>query len=434
LGIDRSALSPALQRKIVYAGTNNVSFAQGSADLAEFMDLAVDPKQIERVTERIGAERCAGRDAEVARYLALPLTERKDKPADVVAPAVAVVGVDGGRLQIRSEGAAAANAATGATAAEALPPDDKHGGTHWREDKIGLLMTMTSAEQASDPCPQVPSAFVDPTRIVKLARELKTKKSARGESAQHELAGEADTPEQAEQVLQEEGRKVQWQPPEVQEKHLAATRQPWSVFGPLVAQQAWQLGFFQAARRAFVGDGAENVWTLWRNHFSSFVPILDIIHALSYLFAAALAGRPFAEGWTCYVRWITWVWQGDVEKVIAELAQRQAELGSPQEGDGETHPRLVVSTALGYLQKHKDKMRYPDYRRRGLPITSSYVESAVKQFNQRVKGTEKFWTEQGAEALLQLRADYLGTTDVLTVFWQDRQDSATGQTHYAQAA
>ena len=42
-----------------------------------------------------------------------------------------------------------------------------------------------------------------------------------------------------------------------------------------------------------------------------------------------------------------------------------------------------MSTALGYLQNHKDKMRYPEYRRRGLPITSAYVESAVKQFNER---------------------------------------------------
>jgi hypothetical protein len=434
LGIDRTELSPALQRKIVYAGTNNVSFAKGSADLAELMDLAADPKQIERVTERIGAERCAGRDAEVARYVALPLTERKDKPAGVVAPAVAVVGVDGGRLQIRSAGAASASAGAGAEAAEALPPDDKHGGKHWREDKIGVLMTMTSEEKASAPCPQVPSAFVDPTRIVKLARELKTKKSASVESAAHESVQETNAPEEVEQVLREEGRKVEWQPPEVKEKNLTATRQPWAVFGPMVALQAWKMGFFKAARQAFVGDGAENVWTLWRNYFSSFVPILDIIHAISYLFAAALAGRPFVAGWRCYVRWVTWVWQGEVEKVIAELAQRQAELGSPQEGDGETHPRVVVGTALGYLQKHKDKMRYPDYRRRGLPITSSYVESAVKQFNQRVKGTEKFWTEPGAEALLQLRADYLGTTDIFTAFWQDRQDSATGQPNYAQAA
>ena len=68
---------------------------------------------------------------------------------------------------------------------------------------------------------------------------------------------------------------------------------------------------------------------------------------------------------------MTWVWKGEVEKVIAELAQRQAELGASQEGDGETHPRVIVSTALRYLQNNKERMRYAEYRRRGLPITSS---------------------------------------------------------------
>ena len=36
--------------------------------------------------------------------------------------------------------------------------------------------------------------------------------------------------------------------------------------------------------------------------------------------------------------------------------QRQGELGVPQAQDGDTHPRQVVATALGYLQNHKDKM------------------------------------------------------------------------------
>lgn len=415
----------------MHAGTSNGSFVQGSVDLAEYLDLEVDPKQIERVTKRIGVERCAGRDAAVERYLALPLAERKDKPADVAAPALAVVSVDGGRLQIRSDHTAAAAAGVDEAA---LPPDDKHRGTHWREDKIGLLMTMTSVEQHSDPCPSIPAAFVDPTRIAKLTRELKTKKSASVDSSRQEVAGETDAPAETEQVLREAGQPVAWEPPEVKDKHLTATRRPWPEFGPLVAAAAWQQGFFQAERRAFVGDGAENVWTVWRNHFSSFTAILDIIHAISYLFAAAMAGRPFVAGWSCYTRWVEWVWQGNVAKVIAELAERQVELGSPEEEDGETHPRVVVSTALGYLQNHKDKMRYPEYRRRGLPITSSYVESAVKQFNQRVKGTEKFWTEPGAEALLQLRADYLGPTVVVDDFWDNRQDNATGQNSYAQAA
>ena len=377
------------------AGTKSASFAKGSEDLLDYLDLKVDPKQVERVTERIGKERCAQRDAEVERYMSLPLAERKAKPEGVTAPDLVVVGVDGGRLQIRGDAPVATPAVNADGTAEELPADDQHRGKHWREDKIGLLMTMTSEAQACDPCPEIPSAFVDPTRIAQLARELKTKKAAR-----QEAVGETETPDEVEQVLRAPGEAVTWKPPEVKDKHLRATRRPWAAFGPMVAQAAWQLGFYQAPRRAFVGDGSDNVWAVWRNHFSSFVAILDIIHAISYVFASAMAGRRFADGWVCYVRWITWVWQGEVEKVIAELAQRQAELGSPREQDGETHPRRVVSTALGYLQNHKDKMRYPDYRRQGMPITSSYVESAVKQFNERMKGTEKFWTEAGAEALL----------------------------------
>jgi hypothetical protein len=439
LGIDRTELSPQLQRKLVSAGTRNSSFAKASEDVFDLMDLKIGAKQIERVTERIGRERCAERDAAVEHYLSLPLTQRKDKPADVSAPNVAVVGTDGGRLQIleRSDSHLSNNsvpspADTGATE-ESLPPDEKHRGTHWREDKIGLLMTMTSQEQASDPCPQVPTAFVDPTRIVKLTRELKTKKSAAEQTAQQESAKPADDPEEEEKALRGEGQKVRWQAPKVEEKQLTATRKPWSAFGPMLAAMAWKLGFYQAQRKAFIGDGSDNNWTIWRNHFSSFVAILDIIHAISYVFAAAMAARSFAEGWTCYVHWVTWVWQGEVERVIAALAQRQAELGLPQESDGETHPRQIVSTALGYLQNHKDKMRYPGYRRLGLPITSSYVESAVKQFNQRVKGTEKFWTEGGAEALLQLRADHLSDDSPMPVFWQRRQENETGQRPYRMA-
>lgn len=69
-----------------------------------------------------------------------------------------------------------------------------------------------------------------------------------------------------------------------------------------------------------------------------------------------------------------------------------------------------------------------------LPITSSYVESAVKQFNQRVKGTEKFWSEDGAEAILQLRADHLSDEQPLDGFWQRREAAATGQRPYRRAA
>ena len=68
------------------------------------------------------------------------------------------------------------------------------------------------------------------------------------------------------------------------------------------------------------------------------------------------------------------------------------------------------------------------------PITSSHVESVVKQINQRVKGSEKFWTEQGSEAVLQLRADQLSDGEILETFWERRQAEATGQRRYRRPA
>jgi hypothetical protein len=227
-------------------------------------------------------------------------------------------------------------------------------------------MTMTSVESTSDPCPEIPKQFVDPTRIVKLARELKTKAAPREEAAK-----ESSEPEAGAEVLA--SSEPTWKPPEVKEKRLVGSRVRWPMFGPILAQAAWAWGLFAAKRKAFIADGSENNWTIWRQHFSSFEPILDFIHALSYVFAAALAARPFAEGWRIYQEWIAWTWKGEVAKVI-------------------------------------------------------------EQFNQRVKGTEKFWSEVGAEAMLQLRGDHLSDHSPLEQFWHTRQETQSGQRSYAMAA
>ena len=47
------------------------------------------------------------------------------------------------------------------------------------------------------------------------------------------------------------------------------------------------------------------------------------------------------------------------------------------------------------------------YRREGLPMTSSLMESQVKEFNLRVKGSEKCWHVEHTEAMLQLIAETL---------------------------
>ena len=51
-------------------------------------------------------------------------------------------------------------------------------------------------------------------------------------------------------------------------------------------------------------------------------------------------------------------------------------------------------------------MCYDKYRRPGLPTTSAWMESAVKEINYRVKGADMFWNNpDGGEAILQIRDD-----------------------------
>ncbi len=88
---------------------------------------------------------------------------------------------------------------------------------------------------------------------------------------------------------------------------------------------------------------------------------------------------------------------------------------------------------MRYLGNQRSRMNYPEYRRWGLPITSSHIESIIKRINRRMKGTEKFW-DQGAEPLLQLVADHLGPPQPREQFWQTRPAKLSSQRNYHQAA
>jgi hypothetical protein len=169
-----------VQQKITYAGTVSRSFAEGSELLERLADVTVSAKQVERVTRRIGAERVAERDAAVAAYQALPLVEKFAVPAGVTPPDLAAIMTDGGRLQILDRTVAATAAAPPPAAADGAPAgaeaevwdEEAVPAGHWREDKVGLLLTMRSAVSATDPCPEIPASFLDAVRIPELVREL----------------------------------------------------------------------------------------------------------------------------------------------------------------------------------------------------------------------------------------------------------------------
>ncbi len=216
--------------------------------------------------------------------------------------------------------------------------------------------------------------------------------------------------------------------PKVKSRDVVATSENSHRFGLKLAARAWCLGLFQAKFKAFVGDGSAWLWKSFKKHFKpfGFIAILDIIHAVTHLYAAAMAGRVASEGGPVYQQWMQWLWQGELSKVISAIASRQDEMGLPRDDDGETSPRRIVSDSLTYFQNQQSRMRYPEYRKLGLPITSSHMESTIRELNYRIKGTEKFWSEGGGESVLQLKSDNLSSSDPLSTFWETRQTNRTG--------
>jgi hypothetical protein len=263
---------------------------------------------------------------------------------------------------------------------------------------------MISKEQATDPCPTIPQTFVDAERMADLSREIKGFSAGSAESSDESCAPMAKDREGLPRALV---------------KSVVATRAGQEVFAQRLVASAHGRGFHAARRKAFVADGAASNWTIHRCHFSHYTPILDFTHAICYVYAAAMGGRCTSAGWSEYCQWAQWLWSGQVDRLITAVAARSQQLGPALEGD-ETSPAAIVAKTLGYLKNQRGRMRYDQYRKRGLPITSSHIESTIKQINRRVKGTEKFW-DQGAEPLLQLAADHLSETNDFDRFWNRRR-------------
>ena len=410
-----------MQQRIIHAGVNSSSYQQASRDLAELSDLKVKPKPIERLVHTIGRERTDQRDAAVAAHQRLPLMA-KDVIADPKrpAPSVAMVSVDGGRIQIRPE----------PSKPKPKPkPSKPKPDSHWRESKVAVLETYQSGVHQTDPDPDVPRCFLDLKRTKQMVRGL-------GHALPVGLEFGDDNGTPSADAAREKGgsRKPRPGRPERLVRSVTASRKGCDEFGPMVHQAAWERNFFGAGRKAFLGDGLAVNWTIQRRHFASFTAILDFVHALSYVFAAAFAGRPQAEAVAVYKRWIQAVWSGQVATVLTELEARSATLGPPPSECADSDPRKLVFESLRYLTNNADRMRYDDYRRQGLPIMTSAVESVIKMINKRVKGSEKFWSEPGAEAILQLRADSLGETETMSRFWLAREARASSHRPYRRTA
>lgn len=314
-------------------------------------------KTIERFVGQVGAE--------LSQHPAADSGE-----PEIVVPDVAVVSCDGGRIRTREA--------------------DQGPGVHapaWRETKNASFEKMTSsAPLEKDPCPELPDTFRQVSHVANIAEKA------------------------AFSVDCEPKPRPRYQGPTRVLRTCLSSLARACEFGHQMEREARRRRFGEAARRVFIGDGLPWNWSLWKEHFRTFTPILDFIHAVQYLYAAAEAWEGTdAARWSRYLALTEAVWQGQVDDVIGALHAALTARGIQVADDGpENSPQAALVAAARYLHNNRLRMDYPRYRREGLPITSSPMESLIKQIDHRVKGTEMFWNApDGAEAILQLRAAHL---------------------------
>lgn len=384
--------------------------------LKKLTPISVSVSHLMKLTETIGEELAAVRDRQATEYVAGTLEPGVKEPPQVVA-----VGTDGGRMFTRAE--------------------ESGRGVHegaWKETKIACLTSLVSETHEVDPHPALPGCFADEASVGKLVREIKSIRGEAGERAAGEAfgrdqeAGDGESeslleslvlppemagdspgedrsedaePATAKAIGKVRAKKKEWRPKRRVRTCVSSLCNS-DEFGPKVAAEARRRRFFEASRKAFLGDGLKWNWTLQERWFPDFEPILDFVHPMTYVYEASqVVADDEASAWSLCQRWLEWCWQGRVSLVLEELRCWQALHPSPDEeklpdNDG----RSIVTKSITYLSNNTSRMDYPKYRRLGLPVTSSMVESLIKEFNYRVKGSEKAWTRSGnGEWILQTR-------------------------------
>lgn len=188
-----------------------------------------------------------------------------------------------------------------------------------------------------------------------------------------------------------------------------ATMQGVEKFGRLARLEAERRGVRDAGQVVLLGDGATWIDGVAQKHFPRAARIVDWYHAAEHLHATARAAHPDDESRSseCAEGLKSMLWEGKFDALMSELDAMSARAGEPPKDASPTDPREVLRTTPGYFRRRRGQMDYPAYRKRGWPIGSGITESGVKLFNKRVKGTEQFWSTEGAESILELRSQWL---------------------------
>lgn len=171
-------------------------------------------------------------------------------------------------------------------------------------------------------------------------------------------------------------------------------------FGYRIYTEAWSRGWEWAATKVVIGDGAVWIWNLADQHFPGAIQIVDLYHARQRLWKIAALLHPNApaakELWMIPMKKL--LDDGDIELLVARLHEI-AETAVTQVGLTE---QIVKEAA--YFATNASRMRYPEFRAKGLFVGSGVIEAGCKTVvGSRLKRSGMFWTVRGANSIIALR-------------------------------
>ena len=169
-------------------------------------------------------------------------------------------------------------------------------------------------------------------------------------------------------------------------------------FGSQQWAEACRRGLEKAEQVVCVNDGAPWIWLIVAMCYVPCIEVLDGWHAVQKLWELAflLLGAENEASPTWAEQQKSLLWAGQLRQIF-----RQLRLLCPR---GQALPDKVRQS-IGYLFRHRQRMRYPEFRHAGYPIGSGSVESACKVvIQERLKQAGMSWSRTGAQAMLALRS------------------------------
>lgn len=162
-------------------------------------------------------------------------------------------------------------------------------------------------------------------------------------------------------------------------------------------------GAARARGITIIGDGAPWIWTRAQGLAKALgiartriTLVADFYHAVEHLGYIA----EYRTGWDQEQRreWVRKMRKrlkkGQVDEVIAEARTLCTGRAAAK-----------IATEIKYFEDRRAFMKYNEFSRRGLPLGSGAVESAVRRvINLRLKGPSIFWRVPNVEAMLHLRS------------------------------